>query len=114
MRFRVRPARGNRSPYAGNAELDGKPFGSLIVEAWHLSIADLDGWEIVSKPPEILLGPPPGQTREHVIDGEEQASFGQIDQQANQIVATPLNFHVVAFGQIEYADVHGVAAGHAA
>src|SRR5690242_7164649 len=80
----------------------------------HLAAVSLEGRYVRVDTGEIIESAASGEAREDMIHAEEQTLLREVSEQTYEIVAAALNFEVLTFGDIEDADVHGGAAGHAA
>ena len=54
----------------------------------------------------------PSQPGENMIGAEEKFTFGEVHQQRYEIISTPVNFSMVAFGYAIDAHMHLGSAGH--
>jgi hypothetical protein len=80
----------------------------------HLPTIDLERGHVGFDPGKIVQGAASRKTGEDVVHAKEQTTLGEIGQQAYEVVATPLNLDMLAFGEVVNADMHCGAAWHAA
>src|SRR5712692_898755 len=105
---RVRVAAGNRD----FSEARRKSRSALICPPPHLPIARLVSRHVGFPPAKVFFFTPPGQTRERVIDAEEELSLGEIHEQGNEVASTALNLKVVSLGEAVNSEMHLRPAGH--
>lgn len=115
--FRVRRARGGQRVRVAAADTDFAPVlgelrGLLIGLLEHVAIANFHGRKIFLEPDEVFEFAASGDAGKNVIDAEEEAAFGEIHQQRDEIVAPLLELHVLALADVVNADVHFGAGRH--
>ena len=75
---------------AGESDLAvarGEGFGMTVGGWQHLAVQDLDGWKILGEVVEIGFGARAGESRERVIDGEQDLALVEVREQGGEIRA---------------------------
>jgi len=91
-----------------------KALGSVIRARPHLTVARFESEPVRGEPFEILGLALARESGKHVIHTEEDFTFREIHQERYKIVATLLNFDMVAFGDAVDSEVEFRAARHGA
>src|SRR5579859_4416248 len=102
------------SAQTGLAQAAGQLLGLAVMKRLHLPAIDLKRRHVGFDPGEIVQGAASRKAGEDVVHAKEQTTLGEVGQQAYEVVTTPLNLDMLAFGEVVNTDVHSRAARHRA
>src|SRR5579885_1415093 len=98
--------------YGNLAQLLREPGGPGVGCVPHLAVPRLKTGHIAGKPREVFVLAPARQGRKHVIDAEEELPLRKVHHQSDEVVPSPLDFHMVTLGDSINAQMHFRAARH--